>query len=76
MTPEQTQAIITILSQLGLGGIFVIAWFRSEKLRDSERVMHDERIDKLQNEYHSAQDAHRREIVALLTNQPPPCASS
>jgi hypothetical protein len=68
VTPEQLTVFATVLSQLGLGGIFVIAWFRSEKLRDSERVLHNERLDKLQQEYHAAQDAHRAEIVALLTD--------
>lgn len=74
MTPEQVTIFSTVLGQLGLGGIFVIAWFRSEKLRDSERAMHNERLDKLQQEYHAAQDAHRAEIVALLTNATPAAA--
>lgn len=63
MSPELT----ALLGQLGIAAIFVIAWFRSENLRDKERESAQKRHDELISEYHAAQDAHRREVIALLT---------
>lgn len=62
MTPEMT----ALLGQLGIAAVFVVAWFRSENMRDKERERHQLREDTLVKNIIETQTVHRREILQLI----------
>lgn len=65
MTPD-AQIIASALTQLGVAIVFIVAWQRAEKSRETDKEMFYKRYEELQREYHQSQESHRLEMLQLI----------